>query len=199
MAAPESALHGEIPPPASLVPLPFQGRQDSNTNITTTGKGSNRRWQTPGRQRGTSEFRRTVSTWLPQKVHFTGKSLHQLRWSPSLFKGGKIRIPISQLQAKATTGVGKPQADSEVRANSAGRFRHGCPRKYTSRRNPLPVRHTPRIFTRLPRQNDKKVQHPLALPAVLCYTIKAIPHKERLANLHAICLQISRHISPKCS
>ena len=31
----------------------------------------------------------------------------------------------------------------------------------------------------------------LAFPAVVCYTIKAIPHKERLANLHAICLQIS--------
>ena len=30
-------------------------------------------------------------------------------------------------------------------------------------------------------------------------TIKAIPHKERLATLHAICLQISRHISQKCS
>ena len=28
---------------------------------------------------------------------------------------------------------------------------------------------------------------------------KAIPHKERLATLHAICLQISRHISQKCS
>ena len=27
----------------------------------------------------------------------------------------------------------------------------------------------------------------------------AIPHKERLATLHAICLQISRHISQKCS
>ena len=31
----------------------------------------------------------------------------------------------------------------------------------------------------------------------ICY--KAIPHKERLATLHAICLQISRHISQKCS
>ena len=30
-------------------------------------------------------------------------------------------------------------------------------------------------------------------------TIKAIPHKERLATLHAICLQIYRHISQKCS
>jgi len=30
-------------------------------------------------------------------------------------------------------------------------------------------------------------------------TAKAIPHKERLATLHAICLQISRHISQKCS
>ena len=29
--------------------------------------------------------------------------------------------------------------------------------------------------------------------------IKAIPHKERLATLHAICLQIFRHISQKCS
>ncbi|MFR3847083.1 MAG: hypothetical protein ACLTYC_01565, partial [Ruminococcus callidus] len=38
---------------------------------TDTGKGNNRRWQAPGGQRGTSEFRRTVSTWLPQKVHFT--------------------------------------------------------------------------------------------------------------------------------
>jgi len=27
----------------------------------------------------------------------------------------------------------------------------------------------------------------------------AIPHKERLATLHAICLQIPRHISQKCS
>ena len=29
--------------------------------------------------------------------------------------------------------------------------------------------------------------------------LEAIPHKERLATLHAICLQISRHISQKCS
>jgi hypothetical protein len=30
-------------------------------------------------------------------------------------------------------------------------------------------------------------------------SLKAIPHKERLATLHAICLQIFRHISQKCS
>ena len=29
--------------------------------------------------------------------------------------------------------------------------------------------------------------------------LKSIPHKERLATLHAICLQIFRHISQKCS
>ena len=28
---------------------------------------------------------------------------------------------------------------------------------------------------------------------------RATPHKERLATLHAICLQIFRHISQKCS
>ena len=33
----------------------------------------------------------------------------------------------------------------------------------------------------------------------LSVLLKAIPHKERLATLHAICLQISRHISQKCS
>ena len=38
-----------------------------------------------------------------------------------------ITLPIP---ARATIGVGKPQADSEERANSAGRFRHGCPRNY---------------------------------------------------------------------
>ena len=31
------------------------------------------------------------------------------------------------------------------------------------------------------------------------FSVWAIPHKERLATLHAICLQISRHISQKCS
>ena len=29
--------------------------------------------------------------------------------------------------------------------------------------------------------------------------LRAIPHKERLATLYAICLQIFRHISQKCS
>ena len=33
----------------------------------------------------------------------------------------------------------------------------------------------------------------------MCESVRAIPHKERLATLHAICLQISRHISQKCS
>ncbi len=46
-------------------------RKRLNINTTNTGKGTNRRWQAPGGQRGTSEFRRTVSTWLPPKVHFT--------------------------------------------------------------------------------------------------------------------------------
>ena len=42
---------------------------------------------------------------------------------------------------------------------------------------------------------------PIDFSAVFLYNKnqKAIPHKERLATLHAICLQISRHISQKCS
>ena len=34
---------------------------------------------------------------------------------------------------------------------------------------------------------------------LLCIWLWAIPHKERLSTLHAICLQISRHILQKCS
>ena len=108
MAALEVTLCGGTPPPASLVPLPFQGRlyyklanavkiklttctgKHLNANITDTGKGNNRRWQATGGQRGTSEFRRTDLTRLPWKLHFTGEPLHQLRWSPSPFRGGKI-------------------------------------------------------------------------------------------------------------
>ena len=70
MAALEVTLCGGTPPPASLVPLPFQGRlyyklanavkiklttctgKHLNANITDTGKGNNRRWQAPGGQRG---------------------------------------------------------------------------------------------------------------------------------------------------
>ena len=88
-----SELHGRTPPPATLVPLPFQGRLYTNLqtpypiksptytgktpeyHITDTGKGNNRRWQATGGQR-------------------------------------------------------------EQRANSAGRFRHGSPRSYTSWVNP---------------------------------------------------------------
>ena len=33
-----------------------------------------------------------------------------------------LKEPTLQIQARATTGVGKPKADSEERANSAGRF-----------------------------------------------------------------------------
>ncbi|ERJ89148.1 hypothetical protein RUMCAL_03012 [Ruminococcus callidus ATCC 27760] len=40
-------------------------RKHQNINTANTGKGNNRRWKATGRQRGTSEFRRTVSTRLP--------------------------------------------------------------------------------------------------------------------------------------
>nr|WP_181976853.1 hypothetical protein [Ruminococcus callidus] len=44
---------------------PTYTKKNLNINITDTGKGNTRRWQAPGGQRGTSEFRRTVSVWLP--------------------------------------------------------------------------------------------------------------------------------------
>ena len=59
-----------------------------------------------------------------------------------------LKEPTLQIQARATTGVGKPQADSEERANSAGQFRHGCTRSYA----PLPlsraIMHKPIRFPR---------------------------------------------------
>ncbi len=86
MAALEDVLHRRTPPPASLVPLPFQGR-----------------------------LMHKRANAVQNKVYRLYKQY--------------LKEPTLQLQARATTGVGKPQADSEVRANSAGRFRHGCTRK----------------------------------------------------------------------
>ena len=40
---------------------------------------------------------------------------------------------------------------------------------------------------------------PFGCPFREAWLFRAIPHKERLTTLHAICLQISRHISQKCS
>ena len=42
-------------------------------------------------------------------------------------------------------------------------------------------------------------KNPLYIPAKMCYTIyiKATPHKARLMALHAICVQIFRHIAQK--
>ena len=44
------------------IKLPTYTRKRLNINVTNTGKGNNRRWHALGGQRGTSEFRRTVST-----------------------------------------------------------------------------------------------------------------------------------------
>ena len=41
----------------------------------------------------TSEFRRTVSTRLHEKLYCTEEPLHQLRWSPSPFRGGLCISP----------------------------------------------------------------------------------------------------------
>ena len=48
-------------------------RKHLNINTANTSKGNNRRWQAPGGQRGTSEFRRTVSMRLPQKIAVLGQ------------------------------------------------------------------------------------------------------------------------------
>ena len=99
-------LWRQTPPPASLVPLPFQGRlvtanlqtpylrsltactrKHLNINTANTGKVNNRRWQAPGGQRGTSEFRRTVSMRLPQKLYCTEEPLHRLAAVPLVLSG----------------------------------------------------------------------------------------------------------------
>ena len=44
-------------------------------------------------------------------------------------------------------------------------------------------------------RQHKKAHHSLQpFPAKSDVPLRAIPHKERLTTLHAICLQISRHI-----
>ena len=86
MAALEVTLCGGTPPPASLVPLPFQG-----------------------------SLIHKLANAVQNKVYRLYKQY--------------LKEPTLQIQARVTIGVGKPQADSEERANSAGRFRCGCTRK----------------------------------------------------------------------
>ena len=84
MAALEVAFHGKTPPPASLVPLPFQGRLITanlqtpyfiklpvcTSNTSEKQHCNYRQGQQPAltsprrTASATSEFRRTVSTWL---------------------------------------------------------------------------------------------------------------------------------------
>ncbi len=105
MAALEVTLCGGTPPPASLVPLPFQGRlyyklanavkiklttcigKHLNANITDTGKGNNRRWQAPGGQRGqransAGRFR----CGCPRKLLSSGKSADRCGHRPYTFQ-----------------------------------------------------------------------------------------------------------------
>ena len=107
-AALEATLHRRTSPPASLVPLPFQGRQDLNNNVANTGKGNNRRWQATGGQRGTSEFRRTVLTRLPWKLHFTGEPLHPFSWMAYM-----ANSVFTYRSSKTTTSRSRPNPSSD--------------------------------------------------------------------------------------
>ena len=101
------------PPPASLVPLPFQGRlyyklanavkiklttctgKHLNANITDTGKGNNRRWQAPGGQRG-------------QRANSAGR-----------FRHGSTRSCISR-RNPSTSFAGPPPLSGEAYAQVCG-------------------------------------------------------------------------------
>ena len=112
-------------------------RKHLNINITDTGKGNNRRWQAPGGQRGqransAGRFRHDCTrsyTPLPLSRAIMQKPIRFPRGdvgiAPYTFQEvlfeepppppapENTRISTSQIPAKATTGVGKPQADSE--------------------------------------------------------------------------------------
>ena len=78
-------------------------------------------------------------------------------------------MPTLPIQARATTGVGKPQADSEGNE-----------------------RIPPDGFGVAALENCCPQASPRGDAGIALYTFpRAIPHKERLATLHAICLQIS--------
>ena len=64
------------------------------------------------------------------------------------------------------------------------------------------VRNGREITVELRSVNSRYFEYSSRIPRTCSYLdsrLEAIPHKERLATLYAICLQISRHISQKCS
>ena len=122
------------------IKLPACTRKHLNINVTNTGKGNNRRWQATGGQRGqransAGRFRhgctRKYTSRVSPSTSFAGPPRTERSplpcghlptpWGVTPFRGGNIetpapentRISTSQIQARATTGVGKPQADSE--------------------------------------------------------------------------------------
>ena len=123
------------------IKLPIYTGKHLNINITDTGKGNHRRWQATGEQR-------------EQRANSAGRFRHgsprsytsRVNPSTSLQTPYKIKLPIytgKHLNINITdTGKGNYRrwqatgGQREQRANSAGRFRHDSPRKYTSRVNP---------------------------------------------------------------
>ena len=97
-----------------------------------------------------------------------------------------VTLPFSRLKLGRRVSGGLLSLSKSAVAISAGR-RADSPRKKKRIRIP------PVLYGKC-----------IARSAALLYfnvtnELEATPHKERLATLHAICLQISRHISQKCS
>ena len=101
-------------------------RKHPNINVTNTGKGNNRRWQATGGQRGqransAGRFRHDCTRKYTSRVNpsapFQGKLItadlqtpYKIKLPACTRKHLNITLPIP---ARATIGVGKPQADSE--------------------------------------------------------------------------------------
>ena len=115
------------------IKLPTCTRKHLNINITDTGKGNNRRWQAPGGQRvqranSAGRFR----CGCPRKLLSSGKSAGRCRHRP-------LHVPRDSAIKPNISGTAidnrrwqAPGGQRVQRANSAGRFRCGCPRKLLS-------------------------------------------------------------------
>ena len=128
------------------IKLPACTRKHPNINVTNTGKGNNRRWQATGGQRGqransAGRFQcgctRKYTSRVNLSTPFQGRLITADLQTPY-----KIKLPACTRKHPninvTNTGKGNnrrwqaPGGQRGQRANSAGRFRCGCTRKYTS-------------------------------------------------------------------
>ena len=128
--------------------------------------------------------------------------IQKIRFSPLPFRQCTVLSTASAAACEAAAGVSAAVPPMPI-FPPAGSFPHQQQQRnrHTPDNRPPAVRSpancSPERHAKMPPDNGASPYKSLIISC--CLLLMATPHKERLATLHAICLQISRHISQKCS